>query len=481
MTGIFLVVLFSLLFTSVSHNVFELQSGYGHKFREYHQMFDYYIHYLLPLLAHITIVYAAFLFVNMLIVPVFLERQRWLTGIALALLTMVTVFLVLMVAYSYYYGYLLAVYDTVKGAHMHFAKSAFITTIFYAIIYVLYYFARHIYFQYFRTGKVRPNQLAIIAVTWGLLLVSAINTGSGFVSLLVLIWVPQYAAVFLVCQKWIFPRYQKVHRNKRILWRDTALISVGTGLPAFLLFVSLKYLSKSDLLSLLIVVMVIEVMVLLTAWWLHIRANTMLDLQKALGRSTADLDLLRAQINPHFLFNALNTLYGTALQENAPNTGEGIQRLGDMMRFMLHENHQEKIPLTREIAYLHNYISLQRLRTQVSPDIQISVSIDENRCEHDIAPMLLIPFVENAFKHGISLRNRSAITVSLSCDETKIYFDVYNTVHERPEPVTEKEGNGIGLTNVQQRLVLIYPQRHELDIRRTAAGFFIHLTIDVGR
>ncbi len=95
--------------------------------------------------------------------------------------------------------------------------------------------------------------------------------------------------------------------------------------------------------------------------------NEVLTLEKALGRSSANLDFLRSQINPHFLFNALNTLYGTALQEQAGRTSEGIQKLGDMMRFMLHENTEEKIHLSKEVGYLQNYIALQRLRTQESP------------------------------------------------------------------------------------------------------------------
>jgi len=220
-------------------------------------------------------------------------------------------------------------------------------------------------------------------------------------------------------------------------------------------------------------------------WWAYYTTNTNKEkvqvLEKALGRSSADLDFLRSQINPHFLFNALNTLYGTALQENAARTSEGIQRLGDMMRFMLHENHQEKIKLGKELAYLHNYISLQRLRVQESPDIQIEISIDENYCDHLIAPMLLIPFVENAFKHGISLRSRSNISISLNCDDTKIYFDVHNSVHPRPDNDPERNSLGIGLDNVRQRLQLMYPKKHELAIRQTNNQFFVHLTIDVSK
>jgi len=202
-------------------------------------------------------------------------------------------------------------------------------------------------------------------------------------------------------------------------------------------------------------------------------------LKTALGQSSANLDFLRSQINPHFLFNALNTLYGTALQENADRTGEGIQKLGDMMRFMLHENTQEKISLMREIDYLKNYIDLQKLRTHTSPDIVIQTEIEESVNGLEIAPMLLIPFVENAFKHGISLREASHIKITLHTEGLKLFFDVHNSVHPKPLVDPEKDSNGIGLENVKQRLQLLYPGKHELMIRETSKEFFIHLTIQL--
>lgn len=203
------------------------------------------------------------------------------------------------------------------------------------------------------------------------------------------------------------------------------------------------------------------------------------NLQKELGQSTAKFDFLRSQINPHFLFNALNTLYGTALQENAERTGEGIQQLGDMMRFMLHENMQEKISLAREIEYLENYINLQRLRTDPSPNVQILAEIQEQHGYSQIAPMLLIPFVENAFKHGISLREPSHIKIALEKREGTLYFDVYNSKHSKRENDPEKDKSGIGLSNVKQRLDLLYPGKHDLSIRETSKEFFVHLTLQL--
>lgn len=485
-TAIFLLLLFPLLYQSATYNVFEMQRSYGYKFHQYHQVFDYYIHYVLPILAQIIIVYAAFLFLNMLVVPKYLEQQRWLPGLLLAGITLALVFLVIMVAYSYRYGYLFGVYRTVQGAHMYFAKSAFITTSFYSLIYVLYYAARHIYFQYFHGRKKMMNEPFLIAAIWVLLLIFSAGIRSRELFLVIFCAGPYYAAVFYVWYYRIFPQYDKVHHRKWILWRDMILTSLAAGVVVFFLALLAEHRQPNRIIVVLFCLLLVQYLALLpVTWWLYTtgqtRKNTMLNLQKALGRSAADLDFLRSQINPHFLFNALNTLYGTALQENAANTSEGIQKLGDMMRFMLDENHLEKIPMHKEVAYLQNYIALQRLRTQASPDILIDVHIEEGFCDHDIAPMLLIPFVENAFKHGISLRARSRITISLSCDVEKIYFDVYNTTHTRPENDTEKEGPGIGLNNVRNRLALLYPDRHELSIRQTATEYFVHLTIHVAR
>lgn len=199
--------------------------------------------------------------------------------------------------------------------------------------------------------------------------------------------------------------------------------------------------------------------------------------EKALVKSKADLQFLRSQINPHFLFNALNTLYGTALIEGSTNTAKGIQQLGDMMRFMLHENTMDFIDMSKEIDYLKNYISLQKLRTQASPDIMIEDYITEKDCNFKIAPMLLIPFVENAFKHGVSQAERSWIKIKLDCDDGKINFEVRNSVHPANENDPEKDRSGIGLKNVQERLLLLYPDNHQFVYGVNGNEFIARLSI----
>lgn len=203
-------------------------------------------------------------------------------------------------------------------------------------------------------------------------------------------------------------------------------------------------------------------------------------LKKALGQKEANVDMLRSQINPHFLFNALNALYGMAIQEKAEKTSEAIEKLGSMMRFMLQENMQEKISLTRDLQYLNDYLAIQRLRTDIHPMIKIQIAVQrEVNAALQIAPMLLIPFIENAFKHGISLREESLIRISLEVKESVLYLDVFNTKHVRAEHDPEKNSNGIGLVNVKQRLQLVYAYKHELVIRETTHDYFVHLVINL--
>lgn len=199
--------------------------------------------------------------------------------------------------------------------------------------------------------------------------------------------------------------------------------------------------------------------------------------EKAIAKSKTDLQFLRSQINPHFLFNILNTLYGTALQENAERTASGIQKLGDMMRFMLHENHLEFIQMNKEIEYLKNYVALQKLRTQSSSEIIIEENIIDQNCNHKIAPMLLIPLVENAFKHGISLKEKSWIQINLECNEKNILFEVRNSMHPQRDNDPEEEKSGIGFKNVLERLKLIYGGKFQISVNGDGKEFFVQLSI----
>lgn len=147
------------------------------------------------------------------------------------------------------------------------------------------------------------------------------------------------------------------------------------------------------------------------------------------------------------------------------------------MRFMLHENMHEKISLTREIDYLFDYISLQRLRADANPMVKIDLRVIQPVGTFQVVPMLLIPLVENAFKHGISFRDTSPINIFLEVRDNVLYFKVKNRKHTNTENDPEKMKNGIGLENVRQRLRIWYQNKHTLTITEHEKEFSAKLEI----
>lgn len=193
-------------------------------------------------------------------------------------------------------------------------------------------------------------------------------------------------------------------------------------------------------------------------------------------KTKSELTFLKSQINPHFLFNSLNSIYGTAMAEQSPKTAEGVQKLSEMMRFMLKENTEDKISLEKEFNYINNYIDLQRLRVDENENTQIDVAIT-SACEGEITPMLLIPFIENAFKHGISLQDQSWIRIELTCTSETVSLEVENSIHK--QALSKKDESGIGLENVKERLKLLYPEKHNLEIKTDEKTYFVHLNLNL--
>jgi len=289
-------------------------------------------------------------------------------------------------------------------------------------------------------------------------------------------WATPVLAIYIYHTFWLFPL-----TGKHTWPQQPVLLRLLLSTFAGALFSAVFFSGGRKLFELSIYWLFLLFIVTPLTWLLYLQRRDKIiqlkGMEKALVRSTADLQFLRSQINPHFLFNALNTLYGTAMKERSEQTAEGIQRLGDMMRFMLHENNLDLIPMNKEIEYLKNYIALQKLRTPSSPGIRIEDNIEEVKCDRSIAPMLLIPFVENAFKHGISFKERSWIEIKLECAETFTCFEVRNSIHSRIEGDPEKDRSGIGLKNVAERLKLLYPGKHELQVTENGNEFIAKLLI----
>lgn len=197
-------------------------------------------------------------------------------------------------------------------------------------------------------------------------------------------------------------------------------------------------------------------------------------LNKNLKEKESQLSLLKSQINPHFLFNSLNTVYGLALEEESPKSAEGVQKLSEMMRFMLQENTADKIPLDREIKYINDYIDFQRLRIADKENIKLDIEIATG-CEGQISPMLLIPMIENAFKHGISMSEPSWIKISLTCGQNDVQLKVENSMH--PKTGQKSEESGIGLENVRKRLEILYPEKHLFQVFENTESFEANIKV----
>jgi sensor histidine kinase YesM len=184
---------------------------------------------------------------------------------------------------------------------------------------------------------------------------------------------------------------------------------------------------------------------------------------------------LNAQINPHFLFNTFNSIYGLAIKENAPQTANGLLKLSDMMRHVVADSPNEQVALTKEIDYIENYIALQKLR--LASNVKIQVDIQKNGNELYIAPLLLISFIENAFKHGVNPDKKSAIHIKLSVQQHELLLHVSN--NKVNEKLNEVDSLGLGLDNAIKRLDLLYANQHKLTIDDQPLTFIIDLKLNL--
>jgi sensor histidine kinase YesM len=188
----------------------------------------------------------------------------------------------------------------------------------------------------------------------------------------------------------------------------------------------------------------------------------------------AELNFLRAQINPHFLFNTLNNLYYLAYSKS-DNTTEVISKLSQMMRYMIYESNHEKVPLTREIEYMQNYISLEQLR--LNNEVPIRFSVEGETENVWIAPLILITFLENAFKHGVTNKADGAwINIMIKMNGNHCLYRVENS--KIPAAKDSREGkSGIGLQNVKRRLQLSYPGNYQLKVDDAMDHYSVELDI----
>ena len=193
------------------------------------------------------------------------------------------------------------------------------------------------------------------------------------------------------------------------------------------------------------------------------------------ANTNAELQLLKAQMHPHFLFNTLNNIYSFILTKH-PSAAGLVTKLTGMMRYMNSEGEKDRVPLQKEIQLIRDYINLERVRYGDRLDLQIEINGESSG--KWIAPLLMLPFVENSFKHGASvMRGKQWMKLVLHIGENQLRFDLQNS---RPQqPIQQNGKRGIGLMNVQKRLELIYPHRHHLQIEAGEMIFRVKMEISL--
>ncbi|NEU10406.1 histidine kinase [Flavihumibacter sp. R14] len=203
-------------------------------------------------------------------------------------------------------------------------------------------------------------------------------------------------------------------------------------------------------------------------WFINEKVRTNLENEKL----TAELAFLKSQINPHFLFNTLNNIYSLAYQQS-DKTPAAVLKLSEIMRYMLYESNEDMVDLSKEIRYLENYIELQRLRFK--NDAYVDLQIIGEAQDQKIMPLVLISFVENAFKHGVATDEQHPIEISINIEPERLIFKVSNTVHKLNKDLT----GGIGLINVKKRLDLFYHRHYNLEIDNHSDRYTSELCLDL--
>ena len=205
-------------------------------------------------------------------------------------------------------------------------------------------------------------------------------------------------------------------------------------------------------------------------WFLEQRNKEKVEHEKI----NTELSFLKSQVNPHFFFNTLNNIYSLAVVQS-DKTAPAIMKLSHIMRYILTETQTDRVPLENEITFIKNFIDLQLVR--LTDKVKVHFLIEGDTFNKQIAPLLFIPFVENAFKYGVSTKENSEIIITLNVTQDKVVLNVTNTIVAIDKSL--QDTTGIGIANVQRRLALLYPDKHIVEVGKENNLFKAHLEIFV--
>jgi hypothetical protein len=338
--------------------------------------------------------------------------------------------------------------------------------------------------------RIKPLTIVIHALVWLSLLIipyastdqvfNALDPSSGKIYLLLcLVLSALLMIIFYFNYFFLIPKYLLTKKYKSYF--SLLLLSIVTAFFSGTIFFSFDFNPKTlpntnpaiekifpviIVNALLLWLLFITLSILLTAY------NRLEEIEK--DKLSAQIASLKSQINPHFLFNTLNNIYATAI-DTSPKTADMIDKLSEMMRYTMKDTQQDFVLLEDEINYINNFIELQKLRLDRSVKLEYC-DIEYVPALH-IAPMLLIPFIENAFKHGVNSEQKSHIKIEMKMNKTEFQLSVVNNKVNVQRDIAER--SGLGIENTKHRLNLIYPSKHLLVIHDTEKEFFVSLHINL--
>lgn len=339
--------------------------------------------------------------------------------------------------------------------------------------------------------KIKWFTIAIHALVWVLLLVipyvstdqvfNLFVPGSGTVYLLLSLALSTLLILsFYFNYYFLIPKYLLV--KKYWLYFSLLLLAIATvfflsGALFFFSDFNPEALAKaSPVIEKIIPVIIINT---ISLWLLAIVLSVLWTVYNRLKQTekeklSAQIASLKSQINPHFLFNTLNNIYATTI-DTSPKAADMVDKLSEMMRYTMKDTQQDFVLLEDEINYISNFIELQKLRLDRS--VKLEYNSLENAPALQIAPMLLIPFIENAFKHGVNSEQKSHIRIEITINKTEFQLSVINNKVNVQQDISER--SGLGIENTKHRLDLIYPSKHLLVINDTEKEFFVSLYINL--
>jgi two-component system LytT family sensor kinase len=318
-------------------------------------------------------------------------------------------------------------------------------------------------------------------LVFALMLLSGKNDGITVMEIVrMLISLTFYLLVVYINLGYLVPKFLNQKNFMTYVLLLLAMVAVFTPIKVLLLYITHDEVDPREFLvmnqhTIFLLLFVVAggstVIKIISDWQRHQRDRKELETQ----RMQSEIKFLKSQINPHFLFNTLNSLYALTLKKS-DKAPEIVIKLSEMMRYMLYESNERRVPLQKEVNYIQNYLALEALRQSGQADIVFNV--EGQITDQTIAPLIFIPFLENSFKHGLNHQiSEGYVHVTMKVLDNKLLLRIVNSKPAQAPLPTEKNSGGIGLANVERRLNLLYPTQYKLDIEDNDKEHIVELSL----